>query len=464
MKVKIGKGAMSMARLASLTGGILGGCGEQSFEFVCTDSREADGKTLFVAIRGERVDGHSYIAKAAELGCRCVLSEREIEGCAGLSFVKVKDSVAALSTLARGYGEGDKRKTVAITGSVGKTTTKETVAAALSSLAPYKTQGNYNSVIGSPLSILEMDENTAAAVLEMGMSGLHEIESMSRAARPDVAIITNIGSSHLEMLGSRENIRRAKLEITCGLKEDGVLLINGDDPMLRDCDCGVKTMRVGLADENHDFYAKDIENGDGCVSFTAVYPDRTEQRVTLQAVGDHVVQSALFGCAAAYLLGVDKEAAAEGLSRFENTGMRQNIYPLGQITVVEDCYNASPESMRAAIRVATGLAERRGGRAVALLGDMKELGESSAELHRGVGRFAAEQGIRLLISYGTLAKEIAAGAAEVGGCEVFTLDADPVAAADLIAEKIENNDILLFKASRAMALENVIKILKERTV
>ena len=461
MKIKIGKGAMLMSRLASLTGGELFGDGNVSFDYVCTDSREADGDTLFVCIRGERVDGHDYIQKAAALGCRCVLCEREADG---MSCVKVPDSVEALSVLARGYGEGDGRKTVAITGSVGKTTTKEMIAASLSCLSPYKTQGNYNSVIGSPLSMLEMDGTERAAVLEMGMSGLSEIEKMSFAARPDIAVITNIGSSHLEMLGSRENIRRAKLEIVCGLKEGGVLLLNGDDPMLKDVNVGVKTLRVSLRDRSCEFFAKDIESDGVGVSFTAVYPNQSEQGVYLNALGEHNVQAALFGLAAAYLLGVDSKAAADGLSRFENTGMRQRIYPLGGLTVIEDCYNASPESMRAAIGVATSLAKRGGGRAVALLGDMKELGEGSADMHRALGRFAAEAGIGLLFSYGELARDIARGAREAGLSDVIELASDPKDAASAIIEKAQDNDILLFKASRAMALEGVIQILKERMV
>ncbi len=460
MKIKLGQGVLSIEDLLSLCEGELYGDKSAEFSFVCTDSREADPDTLFVAMRGERVDGHDYISKAKENGCRCFLCERIPQDCSdNIGAVTVSDSVSALSFIAANARKSEKRKTVAITGSVGKTTTKEMVAAALELQGLYKTVGNYNSVIGLPLSMLEMPDSTEVAVFEMGMSGFGEIESMSRAATPDIAIITNIGSSHLEMLGSRENIRKAKLEITAGLKENGVLLINGDDPMLFGYDCGVKTMSVGIDNENCDFRATAIRQDSFGTDFTAVLPNGRRERCYIMQFGKHNVQAALFGIAAAYLLSIDTAIAKNGIASFCGVGMRQNIYRAGKITLIEDCYNASPESMRAAIDVAVSLG---GGRPVAFLGDMKELGENSEKLHREVGEYAAKNGIELLVSYGELAEKIADGAASCGVETCRCIGGDPSAAADLLMSRLRENDILLVKASRAMKAEKVIEILKER--
>lgn len=463
MKIEIGMGKIKAEKLALFASGELCGDPNTEISFICTDSREADENTLFVAIRGERVDGHDYIGAAVALGCRCVLCERVNEELIGKAcFVKVNDSVLALSEIARNACANEKRKTVAITGSVGKTTTKELVFAAIASEMSYKTEGNFNSVIGSPLSMLEMPEWTDIAVLEMGMSGFSEIESMSRAATPDIAIITNIGSSHLEMLGTRENIRKAKLEITSGLKKDGILLINGDDPMLASHDCGVKTLKIGIYSEDCDFRAVDILESASGAEFTVIYPDKTRERYSIALRGYHNIYAALFGCAAAELLGVDRKHVKCGLPTFGGVKMRQNIYELGGITVIEDCYNASPESMRAAIAVANGIAKEGAKRFVALLGDMKELGADAPELHREVGTFAAQNGLKLLVSYGELAKNIADGA-EKGGAEVKRCDnADAKLAADMLLSSLAAGDLLLVKASRSMKAENVIEIIKAR--
>ncbi len=462
MKIEIGRGKINAKKLALFASGELCGAPDTEISFICTDSREADENTLFVAIRGERVDGHDYIGAAVRLGCRCVLCERVCGGFSDVCFIKVSDSVAALSNIAKNACVDDERKTVAITGSVGKTTTKELVFAAIASENSYKTVGNFNSVIGSPLSMLEMPEKTDIAVLEMGMSGFSEIEAMSRAAEPDIAIITNIGSSHLEMLGTRENIRKAKLEITAGLKKDGVLIVNGDDAMLASYDCGVKTLKVGIYSEDCDFRAVDIEESAAGAEFTVIYPDKTRERFNIALRGYHNVYAALFGCAAAELLGIDREHVKRGLPSFGGVKMRQNIYDIGGITVIEDCYNASPESMRAAITVAADMARESSKRFVALLGDMKELGTDAPELHREVGAFAAGNGLKLLVSYGELANNIAHGA-EDGGVSVRRCeDANAERAAGILLSELSAGDLLLVKASRSMRAENVIDIIKAR--
>ncbi|MBE6600039.1 MAG: UDP-N-acetylmuramoyl-tripeptide--D-alanyl-D-alanine ligase [Ruminococcaceae bacterium] len=452
MKIKLGREKMSLRQFAALCSGEPFGCAETEFSYICTDSREADPNTLFVAIRGERVDGHAFIGSAKALGARCVLCERKTED--GISGVIVNDSVGALIKAAENSPRPE--RTVAITGSVGKTTTKEFTAAALSPLAPYKTEGNFNSVIGLPLSMLEISPSTHCAVLEMGMSGFSEIEAMSRAARPCIAIITNIGSSHMELLGSRENIRKAKLEIVSGLTEDGILLINGDDPMLMGYETGVRTMSVGVENRECDFFAKDIKQESHGTSFVAVFPDKTRESCYISQFGEHNVRAALFGLAAAHILGIDHTIAKNGVAAFNGTKMRQNIYRVGEYTFVEDCYNASPESMRAALCVASSL----GGRLVSVLGDMKELGETEKQLHYEVGEYAAKNGTALLFSYGELAENIAAGAEAHGVKTVRMKGDDPERAAELISSQLLPGDTVLFKASRAMREEKIIEILK----
>ncbi len=455
MKIRLGQGEITLNELANIVGGecILG----EGFAFshICTDSREADEHTLFVAMRGERVDGHDFIAAAAQNGCKCVLCEHAPTE--KLGAVVVKDSIGALLTLA-----GSKKAaemTVAITGSVGKTTTKEFVAAALAAIRPYKTEGNFNSVIGLPLSMLEMERETPAAVLEMGMSGFSEIEAMSLAARPDIAIITNIGSSHMEMLGSRENIRKAKLEIVAGLAPSGTLLINGDDPMLWKYETGARTLAVGVENSECDFFAANIKQDTHGTSFTAVFPDGTRESCYIAQFGLHNVRAALFGIAVAQLFGIDPIIAKNGVAAFHGAKMRQNIYCLGELTFIEDCYNASPESMRAAIDVCVSL---KNARALAVLGDMKELGDTEAELHFGVGKYAAEQGIDTVFSFGELAESIANGAESGGANAVRIKNADAETAANAIISYAEAGDIILFKASRAMRAEKIIDIIKTK--
>ena len=227
MKIKLGLGRLTADKVAEICGGTIYNVGCEHkvlFETVCTDSREADNTSMFVAIRGERVDGHSYISNVVKAGCRCVIAERVPLDVKGIAVIIVQDSVRAIRDIAKYIKSQVDIKTIAVTGSVGKTTTKEFLSAVLDrKFNLYKTEGNFNSTIGMPMSMLELSQRNDAAVFEMGMSGLGEIEYMSEAAQPDVAVITNIGSSHLEALGSRENICRAKMEITTGLKDGGTL-------------------------------------------------------------------------------------------------------------------------------------------------------------------------------------------------------------------------------------------------
>ena len=481
MKIQL-TSPLAISDLASMAGGRLvshGVCERVGITHICTDSREADVNTLFCAIRGERVDGHNYMAKAAELGCTVFLCERIPDPLPSIScaFIVVADTVNALSALALSRREGDMKdlSVVAITGSVGKTTTKEMTAAVLEQgKSLFKKEGNYNSTIGLPLSFMEIPASVECAVLEMGMSGRGEIASMTQAVCPTIAVVANIGSSHLEYLGTRENIARAKLEIASGLSEGGILLINGDEPLLANLGqdfgedlptipTGIRVLRVSLAGaENADYGAANIVYRDRGMTFDLSTPEGVWRDLYVPAVGEHLVWAASFAAAVGQLSGLTRGQVREGLATYRPADMRQNIRTVGGVTIIEDCYNAAPESMKAAMSVlALTAASTPNARRVAILGDMKELGGNTVALHRSVGKAAAEGSVDILITVGELGAEIAKGAVEAGmRSESVTVTGgyDTYAeTADYLKTLLREGDHVLFKASRSMKLETMIE-------
>lgn len=474
MKIKIGRGAIRMNELADICKGklvSLNDSSEESFEYICTDSRETDAKTLFYVSVGERVDGHNYMVSAAENGCRLFLCERvpqdlidkKIDFCA----VVVDNTTDAVGMLATHYAREISVPAVAITGSVGKTTTKEFVSAVLTeSFKVHKTAGNYNSTVGMPLSVLESDEGYGVSVVEMGMSGLGEIEFMSNIAKPEIACVTNIGTSHLEALGTRENICRAKLEIASGMSSSGLLILNGDEILLeRAKSLPVRTMFVSVDNPNSDMHAFNIRyTNDGTV-FDVSYKSFTIKDIRLCVIGKQYVYAALFAISVGIEMGMEAEDILHGLTKFENAAMRQNIYEINRVTVIEDCYNASPESMRAAADLQKTLSDNRdGARRLAILGDMRELGENSSEYHREVGRYFARLGVDLIFTVGQLAKDIAFGAAQAGMDEkniYMSFDCDnPELVGDTVLGLLKDGDIVLAKASRAVGAERIVEHIK----
>ena len=472
MKIKLGMGKAEVGYLSSLCGGALVGSAEGQIEYVCTDSREVDCKTLFVVSVGERVDGHSYMLSAAEKGCKFFLCQRvpdELKN-SGYEYtaIVVEDSIKALAKISEGYLATLNMQKVAVTGSVGKTTTKEFIYAVMSSAyCVHKTKANHNSTIGMPMSMLEADGGFDAAVCEMGMSGFGEIELMSNVAKPQIACITNIGTSHMELLGSRENICKAKSEILCGMN-GGVLIVNGDEPLLLDVNAGNnRKLLVGVNNKNCDLWATNLRYDDKGSVFDLVCGEKTYESIEICAIGKQFVYAATFAFAVGLELGIPVDKIIEGLKNFENADMRQNIYEVGGITIIEDCYNASPESMRAAMDVQKTLAkQRKGSRMVALLGDMRELGENSKEFHREVGRYYGSLGGKLIMTVGALAKDIGYGALEGGLKEdnvYINIDYNNV---ELVGSTLLNllheGDILLIKASRAIGAERFANYLKTR--
>ena len=475
MKVNVGCNALTMSELANICGGMLcfvGGSENRDIPFhsICTDSRETEKDSLFVALGGARVDGHDYIDAALSLGGECVLCERIPDTLTNKKCVAlvVNDTLRALGELAKAYDRRINNRKVAITGSVGKTTTKEFVAAVLSeNLRLHKTEGNYNSTLGMPLSLMAMRDDTQVSVLEMGMSNRGEIEYLSKIAEPDIAIITNIGSSHMEYLGSRENICRAKLEIVKGLKSDGILLLNGDEPLLRNREEieGKHYLYVGFS-KDCDFRAENVRCELGKTLFDVSYGNKTVKNVAITTMGNHNVYAALFAYAVGVNMGLSDEIIIRGLYNFRPVGMRQNIYNLGDITVIEDCYNASPESMKAAINVLHDIVgHKKRGRMVALLGDMYELGANEASLHEGLGIEFARLGGGPLFTFGELADMIAGGAV-LGGMdsELVFRNRDvrrPDISGEMLLYALKPGDTLLVKASRGAAAERILQYLKE---
>ena len=423
---------------------------------VVTDSRKVEPGCVFVCFPGERVDGHDYAAGAYRSGAEYIVANHPVEGVPADRTVIVPDSGKAMIRMASNYRMLFNPRMIGVTGSVGKTTTKEFCYAVLSAFGKtLKTEGNQNNDIGVPNTLFRLTDDTEYAVVEMGMDHAGEIERLTRCARPSAGIITMIGVSHLENLGTRENILKAKLEICNGLPEGAPLVLNYDDKFLRAAKlpAHVKPVWFSLADENADVCALSIRQEEDGMSFVLEDQEEGTFMVKIPAMGKHNVANALAAYCAATRLGCDPRGVIKGLSNFEQTGRRQKVVHSKGVTVIEDCYNANPDSMKAALAMFKEFPCKR---RFALLGDMLELGELSREAHEELGRLAAESDLYCLVTYGENAKRTAVVAAAKG---VKTLHANNYReAADALLNRIEPGDALLVKASRGMALEKVLEI------
>ena len=383
------RGSLTVKDVANMTGGKLVGPSDVSILEITTDSRDIGASSLFIAIRGDRFDGNDYVASAIEKGAVCALCERIPENYAG-SAVIVEDTRIAMGKLAKAYKAKISPITVGVTGSVGKTTTKEFIYSVLSErYNTLKTCGNYNNEIGLPMTVLGLSPDNNAAVLEMGMSAKGEIDYLADIARPDVAVITNIGTSHIGNLGSREAIRDAKMEIKNGLSENGILILNGDEPLL----AGIEgALYVALENPKADCYADNIIEGEHGTAFDLVLRGERFECITIPTVGIHNVLNAAFAWMVGTVVGIGEFQMRRGLMKFKNVGMRQSVYISNSRIIIEDCYNASPESMIASLNVLRNMGKQRNRRGVAVLGDMRELGEYSLDGHRKVGEGSSPKG------------------------------------------------------------------------
>ncbi len=448
---------LKVSQIAEAVGGKLIGNPDRIIHGVSTDTRTIEAGDLFVALRGEKFDGHDFLSDLVGKDV-AVVTEKEYPG---LEQIVVKDTLKALGRLAAYWkSRVDPKYTVGVTGSVGKTTTKELIAGVLNK--KYKTHftsGNRNNHIGVPITLIRIEEGTEAVVVEMGMSARGEIEYLTEMTRPNVAVITNIGTAHMEILGSREAICEAKLEILKGMEKGSTIILDGDEPLLRsawasDVLKDYKVVFVGFGADN-DLYPLDIYKGQTSLSFDAISAER-ELRVTVPAVGDHFIKDALFAVAVGEACGVDDEGIRQGLMAYAPTGLRQKVYDANGVHVIADCYNASPESMSAALKV---LGSAKGGRRVAVLGDMLELGCVAESAHRRVGKECVENGVDRLFTYGKVSYHILLGARDAGmekEAASNAIDRDLIA--QQIRDYIKPGDTILFKASRRMKLEEIIEL------
>lgn len=418
-----------------------------------TDSRDVTDGDLFFAIRGERVDGNRFVDSATKNGAVAVicnslpdLTDKNV------SYILTEDTVSAMADLARAYKNIISPKyTVAVTGSVGKTTTRQLIFSVMNE--KYKTattKGNFNSEIGLPLTILSLERGDEAFLCELGMNHAGEITRLSEIAKPDIAVITNIGTSHIEYLGSREGIRDAKLEIRAGMSS-GVLIVDGDEPLLE----GKGDIYCSIESNNADYFADNITETEEGMSFSVRVSKegKTVEGFSVPLFGKQMVKDALYAIAVARELDIGYEDIKSGLLKFENVGYRQKISEIGSLTLIEDCYNASPESMRSSAGILVSFAERKGGRAVAVLGDMGELGDKSAELHKQVGDDFRSAGCDIIITYGEESKLISDSHHFDIGKETELVE---------FLKKIKKeNDVILFKASRFIEMEKISERFKE---
>ena len=431
---------------------------------VFTDSRNPDPGALFIPLVGERFDGHAFLNEALEGGAAGCFTQRERESyLPGKFYIKVGSTQKALRDLARHYKQKFRIPFVAVTGSVGKTTTKDMVAAVLGErFKVLKTEGNFNNEVGLPLTLLRLNSNHEICVVEMGMNHFGEIEYLSSIVEPDVAVITNIGDSHIENLGSRENILKAKCEIFSHMDpKKGYVILNGDDPLLEPLRASLpfQSVLVGTA-EGLDYRATGVES-DGEKSVRChVRTPRSGFDVEIPALGNHMLYPTLTAAAVAEHFGMTGGEIARGVLRFAPTKMRMNILKRGDgITILNDAYNANPQSMRAAVEV---LSKSGGDYKIAVLGDMFELGPFAPTLHAGVGAYLGKAGINCLVAVGELARHIYDAAKDAMVPQVYWCETKEEAK-PILAELVKPNSTILVKASRGMAFEELVDDLKRIT-
>ncbi len=449
--------SLTLHDIVTATGGtLLSGDGNQTVSAICTDTRKLIPGSLFVPIVGETFDGHNFIQNALESTCAASLTaKQEVKTDKGL--ILVPDTRRALGDIAAFYKKQFHIPFVAITGSVGKTTVKELTNAVLSTkFNVLKNEGNFNNDIGLPLTLFRLESEHEVAITEMGMSDFGEIDYLAGIVKPNIGIVTNIGLSHIEHLGSQENIYKAKAELFSHIDANGTVILNGDDPilMLHKDEIAQKTVTVGLS-AGSDLTATDICTHNDSLSFTAVYGEK-KVPVALSFPGEHNVINALLACAVGLALGISLEDAARGLTDYVPKDRRMQLIECGGMTIINDCYNAAPASMEAGIRVLAGF----DGRKIAVLGDIKELGDFAENSHRFVGAVAATEGIDLLFTFGENAKWIAESAMLNGmsADSVFAFT-DMELLLSSLKDIVKKGDTILVKASRAMRLERVTEFL-----
>lgn len=441
---------------------------KQRIRRVVTDSRLVRKGDLFIAFQGDRFDAHTFVPKAFAQGAACAIVQEDyrlpsMKPRTGTPIVLgVRDTLEAFQRLATHYRNRFAIPVIAITGSNGKTTTKEMVAHVVAQRwKTLKTEGNLNNRIGVPQTLFQLAPRHQAAVIEMGVDQQGQTTRLCEIARPTIGVITNIGPDHLEFFGSMEGSAQAKAELLDHLPQDGAVVLNADDEYFDYLAARAQCRVIAFGSSpKAAVRAANVRTDDkGGTLFGLVLPGKTRQtEVRIRTQGQHNVSNAMAAAAVGHALGLSGAAIAEGLAKFRPAAMRSQISHSNGVQVINDCYNANPASMRAAVQLLAQLG--RGKRSIAVLGDMLELGADTRRMHREVGVYLAEQGIAHLLACGALGREFAAGARQAGmQADRITEYADAQTAATAAARMVRQGDVVLVKASRGMRMEQVVDAL-----
>lgn len=450
---------MTVTEIAAVVSGVWWNPCEQvpAISAVSTDSRNITPGCLFLPWVGEQFDGHNFIDAALDAGaagCLCAKLPQDIRP--DKFYIKVADTRLALRDMASAYRDKFDIPFVQITGSVGKTTTKEMIAAVLGAkLNVLKTPENFNNDIGTPLTLFGLSPEHQAAVIETGMNHFGEIEYLGAMVRPDIAVISNIGDAHIEYLGSRGGILKAKCEIFEHLKDDGIAILNGDDALLDTVTLPQRIIRCGQSEHCQVRISDILDHGVNGITCT-VTSEKDVYHLNIPAPGEHMAYAASIAVAVGEALGLSKEEIIRGVAAYAPIGSRMHILRLSNGRVLlDDCYNANPQSVSAALEV---LARTECERRVAVLGDMGELGDLTEQAHFNAGALAAMLGIDFVVAIGSKAVKIADGAA-MGGAEVLHF-ATREEAMPTLREQLQPHTTMLIKASHAMHFEEIVKELQ----
>lgn len=429
--------------------------GTVHFSQVDTDTRTIAEGSLFVALKGERFDGHDFAAHASEKGAAGIIvqEDRPEYKQKGLAVFLVPDTLKAYQDLARFHRRRFSIPVVAVTGSVGKTTTRGMIAAVLSQ--KYKvlqTEKNFNNEIGLPRTLLQLTRDHTACVVECGMRGMGQIAALAAVAEPTIGVVTNVGKSHIELLGSQENIARAKGELVQAIPPDGAAVLNQDDPFVAAMADLCKGKVIGYGQHSQSVIeASNITVSEAGLRFTCRCFDEVLD-IHLSLIGMHNVYNALAAAAVGRILGISGRRLQNGLQEYKGIAMREELVHIAPYTFINDAYNANPASMAAALKTLRNLTK---GRTIAVLGDMLELGDWAVREHEKIGAVAAELGIDILITLGELAGHIGSAARAKGMTAVYAVP-DHEAAAACLKQNLQEGDTILLKGSRSMEMEKIL--------
>ncbi|HIX83081.1 MAG TPA: UDP-N-acetylmuramoyl-tripeptide--D-alanyl-D-alanine ligase [Candidatus Megamonas gallistercoris] len=431
------------------------------FGGVTTDTRKVEEGMLFVALKGEKFDGHDFIAQAAQKGAIGAIVNKDYDVSlledVDIDVLAVEDTLKAYQDLAKFWRSKFSIPVIGITGSNGKTTTKDLTAAVLSGKwNVLKTQANFNNEIGLPMTLLQINKTHDAAVVEMGMRGLGQIKALTEIARPTIGVITNVGETHLELLGTIENIAKAKGEMAQAIEINGKVILNADDEHVAKMHEITKAHAVYFGiNRAADVKAFDIKTEDGKTEFEAIVGEKMAH-FTLNMLGIHNVYNCLAALAVGYACGLTIEEMQKGLSSFRPTAMRFEYRKIGDFSIINDAYNASPASTRAALK---NLAQVANGRKILVMGDMFELGSVETAAHEAIAQQAQEAGVSVLITRGKLTENTAVKARELGMEQVYECESHEAAVA-VLKKVLQKGDTVLFKGSHGMHMEKIIELLE----